>query len=232
METEEEPEEEQPSAAATAVDLADASMVEVETTSVEVFWDVDTCPLALLATGAGDTNAASIISVWQRTLLRLQTAWASGSQISKVVAFGEFGNLLESPIAQALVACGVHVVACGPRASCPRGGLSFALLSAMTLRALDIHGTRAAEGVQPLVVASARPELQLAAHELAARGCNIGLSAPPETLKKIQPRNGDLETARHNLAVFGWPKLYPITPDELENGLVVRNPGMRLKHSV
>ena len=191
--------------------------------TVDVLWDCMSCPLGSTTAKAksAEENAAmtaSLTSLVQRVRLRLQTACARGAPLGNVVAFGEFGNLTVSPLAQALVAGGVQIVACGEPGNCPRGGVASALIAAMSLRAVDLAHKRTPASAQPLVVASARPEVQFMAQELANRGADIGIAAPLESLKLMKPRGGGAPTPPKNVQFYGWPQLYPTSADELISG--------------
>ena len=195
----------------------DPSANDVNPEALDVLWDVMTCPLAkaLVSPGESDQASSALITGLQRLRLRVQTACARGASLGNVVAYGEFGSLVDSPLAKALVACGIHVVACAAPDTCPRGGVACALLSAMSLRALDHRASGMLPGSQPLFVASARPGVQQAVQELNARGFEIYLSAPVDSLKIIQPRGGPQRMLARTLRVYGWPHLYPVSPDEL-----------------
>ena len=201
--------------------------------SLDILWDVMSCPVGKGLEGAAvahtDQPSSALVSLVQRARLRMQTACSQGAPLGNVVAFGEFGNLLESQVAQALVSCGIQVVNCGAQGECARGGVSSAMISAMTLRALDAVTARIPPGSQPLLVASGRQELQHAAQELFARGAEIRLAAATDSLKIIKPRDGSQHTSRA-VQVFGWPQLYPLSEEDRAKGTVPAPTRHRLSH--
>lgn len=187
--------------------------------SLDVLWDVMTCPLAKgITTADPQQSSSSLVSLVQRIRLRLQTACGRGASLGHVIAFGEFGNLLESPIAQALAACGIQVVVCGAPGTCQRGGVGSAMVSAMALRALDIMASRVPSSAQPVLVASARLEVQAAVQELAARRVAVSLAVPLDQLKLSKPKNGQ---SAANLQAYSWPQMYPISKEDLDKGAAV-----------
>jgi hypothetical protein len=182
--------------------------------AVDVLWDIDSCPLPeTRAVGSEATdNSATLIAQVQRLRLRLQTAFARGAPLGSFIVFGTFGSLTESALAQALVACGIQVIACGEPNECPRGGVAGALLSATLLRAVDHVRSKTRPSVKPLLIASARPEIQLVVQHLAARGSDVGLAAPDEALDKPLPaahvHSLGSNTKPSSLQYFRWPSLY------------------------
>ena len=128
------------------------------------------------------------------------------------IVFGDFGPLTESVLAQSVIACGAQVVACGEKGACPRGGVGGAMSSAVYLRALDQAASNIPSSTKPLLVASTRPEVQLAVQQLVARGCDVALAAPDEVLKNppalVQQVLGSSGRAAAR-RLFRWPQLYP-----------------------
>ena len=72
--------------------------------------------------------------------------------------------------------------------------------------------TRLPSGAKPLLVASARPEVQRAVHELTSRGCEIHLAAPLGSFVAFKVREGYSTKARQ---AYGWPKLYPVSQEDM-----------------
>lgn len=202
-------------------DEISAASDDVAPAKLDVLWDVDTCPLPSITESAkdGDGTTSALMSVVQRVRLRLQTACARGAILGDVIAFGEFGSLIDSPLAQALVACGVQVVACDVPGKCRRGGVSCAFVSAMTLRALDHMASNTPPASYPVLVATARPEVQHAARELAARGWALGVAAPLESLMLTKPRGSGGVGAARTVLYYGWPNLQPLAPEKLAKGV-------------
>jgi hypothetical protein len=176
----------------------------------------------------------------------MQTACAKGAVLGSVIAYGEFGDLADSELAQALVSCNVQVVACGHADACPRGGIGAALLSAMCLRSLDQTSSSVARSTLPLLVASARPEVVRACEELRRRGFYVSLATPPPNGTNgrahaagaaMNPRAAPAKNTPPSAATsaapsaaarpktghklrrlerFSWPQLYPVAEGDEE----------------
>ena len=186
--------------------------------SLDVLWDVDSCPIAASlppAASPAGAGAPDLVPLLQRQRLRLQTACAQGAPLASVVAFGEFGQLTDSALAQALVSTSFQVVGCGAPGECARGGVACALQLAMSLRVLD--GAK-----QPLLVVSARPEIHLAVTQLVARGCDVRLAAPADALTRapsavlqdMRARAKNRGTEELAVRSYRWPQLYALTGKE------------------
>ena len=191
--------------------------------SLDVLWDVDSCPLPPVLLGA------SVAAQVQRQRLRIQTACARGAILGAVVAYGEFGNLADSEIALALVSCNVQVVGCGAPGTCQHGGVSCSLLSAMCLRALDQTKSALPRTALPLLVISNRPEVHRAADALKARGFEVSVASADApkgavlaTTSATTSANGGATAAAASPAAsasatagrYTWPQLYPAAAGE------------------
>ena len=174
-----------------------------------VLWDIETCPLGRGKLASSrvehDGSVGSLTSQIGRLLLRVHTACGRGSPLGRVEAFGVFGSLLSNPVAQALVACRVKVVACMQPGTCPHGGVVAALLISLALKVVDSY---AKGGGGRFLVITSRPELQQLTQQLVARGWSIALATTLETM----PRDGTISER------YTWPQLYPHGPGAASAG--------------